>query len=106
MLKGNILSAMDVYNEDVLDLWLALNRYEVWYILVGGFAVNLHKHYRTTADINLYVDDIIQNRDRLGIALEEIKISTKTLVARMQFVAGWFNHTPAKWFSVGYYDEG
>jgi hypothetical protein len=80
---------MDIYNEDVLDLWRALNRHGVKYILIGGFAVNLHKHYRTTGDINLYVDDTSQNREYLGEALEELKMSTKMLVARMQFVPGW-----------------
>ena len=35
---------MDVHNEDVLDLWRTLNKHGVRYILIGGFAVNLHKY--------------------------------------------------------------
>ncbi len=78
---------MDVYNGDVLNLWRVLNRYEIRYILVGGFAVNLYKYYRTTADIDM--EDTAQNRDHLGGALEEIKVSTKALIKRMQFLPGW-----------------
>lgn len=80
---------MDIYNEDVLSLWTALGKYEVRYIMIGGFAVNLHKFYRTTSDIDLYIDDTPQNRSRLGEALEELELSTKEIIERMQFVPGW-----------------
>lgn len=80
---------MDVYNNEVLNLWRILNRYGVRYILIGGFAVNLHKYYRTTADIDLYIEDTYLNREQLGKALEEMNISSKEIIARMQFVPGW-----------------
>lgn len=43
---------MDVYNEDVLAFWRALNKEAVKYIMVGGFATNLHGYQRTTNDMD------------------------------------------------------
>lgn len=80
---------MDIYNEDILELWKALAKHDVQYIMIGGFAVNLHKHYRTTGDIDLYINDTPENRTKLGKALEEIGVSTREIIERMQFIPGW-----------------
>ncbi|MES2776317.1 MAG: DUF6036 family nucleotidyltransferase [Bacteroidota bacterium] len=80
---------MDVYDDEFIALWSTLAKYHVRYIMIGGFAVNLHKFYRTTADIDLYIEDTSGNRVQLGIALEELGISTREIIERMQFVPGW-----------------
>ena len=54
---------MDVYNEDVLAFWRALNTHQVEYIMVGGFATNLHGYQRTTKDIML--NDSAENRKKI-----------------------------------------
>lgn len=49
-------------------------KFGVRYLLVGGFAVNLHKFFRTTADLDICIDDADENRMRLGNALEQLEI--------------------------------
>lgn len=48
---------MDIYDQSFLNLWRYLNQYEVKYIMVGGFATNLHGYQRYTGDIGLYIED-------------------------------------------------
>lgn len=33
---------MDVMDESLLEFWRILNKHKVLYIMVGGFAVNMH----------------------------------------------------------------
>lgn len=33
---------MDAFYEDILSLWDCLHKNEVRYIMIGGFAINLH----------------------------------------------------------------
>lgn len=80
---------MDIYDEEFLSLWSTLAKYHVRYIMIGGFAVNMHKFYRATVDIDLYIDDTNENRVQLGKALEELGISTREIIERMQFIPGW-----------------
>lgn len=44
-----------VFNPDFQDFIGALNRCEVKYILVGGYAVILHGYSRTTGDRDIWV---------------------------------------------------
>ena len=39
---------MDIYNQEFLSLWDALNEFDVKYIMVGGVATNLNGYQRTT----------------------------------------------------------
>ncbi|MFT4202323.1 MAG: hypothetical protein QM610_00275 [Chitinophagaceae bacterium] len=55
----------NVFNEDFRDFISALNRNEVRYILVGGFAVILHGYSRTTGDMDIWVDRTAENYVRI-----------------------------------------
>lgn len=55
--------------EDLLALCRALNREEVRYVLIGGFAVILHGFVRATKDIDLLVDSSPENVRRLKRAM-------------------------------------
>jgi hypothetical protein len=44
---------MDVLDQELLAFWQKLNENNVRYIMVGGFAVNMHGHFRTTKDAEL-----------------------------------------------------
>ncbi len=39
---------MEILDHDLLNLWEKLNEFKVKYIMVGGFATNLHGFSRTT----------------------------------------------------------
>lgn len=43
-----------IFNPDFKDFIHALNRHEVDYILIGGYAVILHGYARTTGDLDVF----------------------------------------------------
>ncbi len=44
---------MNVFDEEILNFWKALQDNHVEYILVGGYAINLHGYQRFTGDLDL-----------------------------------------------------
>lgn len=79
---------MDIFDSNLVSFWKSLNQYEVKYIMIGGFAVNLHGFFRTTGDLDLWLMDEKQNRLNLGKALEQFgygELSFETL----DFIPGW-----------------
>lgn len=64
---------MDILNREFINLISALNGHGVRYILVGGFAVNFHGYHRTTGDIDLWMDDSKENRQKLIDTLDVLQ---------------------------------
>ena len=62
---------MDILDEELLKFWQFLNDNQVKYIMVGGFAVNMHGYSRATNDIDVWLKDEINNRRNLGKALKQ-----------------------------------
>ena len=79
---------MDILDKNLLKFWSALNVQEVKYIMVGGFAVNMHGFSRATADIDVWIKDEPSNRVKFGNALSEFGYE-KSLWEKFQFVPGW-----------------
>lgn len=44
---------MDIFDEELLEFWKALNANQVKYLMVGGFAVNMHGFSRATKDVEI-----------------------------------------------------
>lgn len=61
----------DIFNPDFRDFLQALNNNEVEYILVGGYAVIIHGHARTTGDMDLWVNRTETNYDKLVKAFKQ-----------------------------------
>lgn len=80
---------MDIYDDFFLDLWNKLNSNEVRYIMVGGFATNLHGYQRYTGDIDLYIEDTLENRKRLRKAFADLKMGDFEPIERIPFLPGW-----------------
>ena len=80
---------MDILDEDILSLWRSLNNNNVRYIMIGGFATNLHGYNRATNDIDLWIDDTLQNRKNLRKALKDQGSGDYDVIESMQFVPGW-----------------
>lgn len=80
---------MDFRDEEILQLFRLLQQHRVKYLLVGGFAVNLHGYNRFTEDIDLWVKDDSENRRHLRAAFEELLNTRLPELDRMQFIAGW-----------------
>jgi hypothetical protein len=45
---------MDILESDLMDFWRELNKNQVKYIMIGGFAVNMQGYSRATKDVDWY----------------------------------------------------
>jgi len=79
---------MDILDEELLKFWQSLNNNQVKYIMVGGFAVNMHGYSRATNDIDVWLKDEINNRRNLGRAMKQFGYGD-LLWDEIQFVPGW-----------------
>lgn len=58
----------DIFESDFRDFIFALNVSNTEYILVGGYAVIIHGYYRTTRDLDIWVNKTKQNYKKLSMA--------------------------------------
>ncbi|MBO9632845.1 MAG: hypothetical protein J7578_06975 [Chitinophagaceae bacterium] len=56
---------MDVLDELLINFWRTLNKHDVKYIMVGGFATRFHGFDRNTDDLDLWLMDSLENRKNL-----------------------------------------
>jgi predicted nucleotidyltransferase len=80
---------MDIFDEEILKFWTALQNQQVRYIMVGGYATNLHGYQRYTADIDIWIDDNVENRRHLRKAFVECGMGDYYMLETMQIVPGW-----------------
>jgi hypothetical protein len=80
---------MDIFDEEILKFWAALQNQKVKYIMVDGYATNLHGYQRYTGDIDIWIDDNIENRHQLRKAFAECRMGDYYMLETMQFVPGW-----------------
>lgn len=80
---------MDLYDDEILGFWKKLHDKGVIYILVGGFATNLHGFSRTTGDLDLWIKDTKENRDLFRKSLEEIGCGEFTIPQTGELIPGW-----------------
>ncbi len=80
---------MDIYDDDLLSFWQALNKNQVKYIMVGGFAVNMHGYIRATKDADMWINDSVENRKNLRQAFLELNYGDFESLETMQFIPGW-----------------
>jgi len=65
----------NVFHEDFRDFISALNKYEVEYIIVGGYSVILHGYSRTTGDLDVWVHKTNANYKKLVSAFHAFGLS-------------------------------
>ena len=65
-----------ILNENFLDFIRLLNKHEVLYILVGGWAVIFEGYSRTTGDMDIFIERSEENADKLLKVLNEFFSST------------------------------
>jgi len=80
---------VDVFDEEILSFWKALQDFKVQYIMVGGFAINLHGYQRFTGDLDIWIKDNLQNRQQLRKAFISCDMGDYPMIEYMQFVPGW-----------------
>ena len=79
---------MDILDESLLRFWKLLNHHKVLYIMVGGFAVNMHGYTRSTNDIDLWLKDTSLNRQNFGKVMDQMGYDGLSW-EEIQFVPGW-----------------
>lgn len=80
---------MDIFDEDILNFWKALQDHDVKYIMVGGYAINLHGYQRYTGDMDIWLKDTPENRKHLRDAFITVGMGDYPMVEYMQFIPGW-----------------
>ena len=58
----------DIFQSDFQDFLLALNHSGTEYLVVGGYAVIMHGYYRTTQDLDIWVNKTQENHVKLSKA--------------------------------------
>jgi predicted nucleotidyltransferase len=80
---------MDMLDDDLLAFWRKLNEHKVRYIMIGGFAVNMHGYARATKDADLWLEDSIESRLGLRKTFAALGYGDFASVEEMVFVPGW-----------------
>lgn len=80
---------MDIFDEEILNFWKALEKFKVKYIMVGGYATNLHGYQRFTGDLDIWLKDDLENRKALRKAFLKCDMGDYPMIDYMQFIPGW-----------------
>lgn len=80
---------MDIFDEEVLRLWKCFSANKLEYIMVGGFATNLHGYSRTTADMDIWIKDSSDNREKLNKSLLDFGYGEIPNIEKLEFIPGW-----------------
>ena len=63
-----------IINKDFKEFLELLNRNQVKYLIVGGYAVAFHGHPRYTKDIDIWIDCDSENAAKIKELLVDIRI--------------------------------
>jgi hypothetical protein len=80
---------MDVLDDELIQFWRVLNACGVRYIMVGGLAIRFHGYNRSTDDLDMWLDDSLENRQKLRQAFKELGYGDLASLETIQFVPGW-----------------
>src|SRR5215203_2478643 len=61
----------NIFNDDFRDFIQSMNKHEVEYMLVGGYAVILHGYRRVTGDMDIWVNRTPENYVRITSAFAD-----------------------------------
>ena len=80
-------------NSQIIEIWKYFSLNKVKYLTIGGFAVNIYGYGRNTGDIDIYIEDSIENRENLRVALKQSGIGDFKNLNTVQFIPGWTDIT-------------
>ena len=80
-------------NSQIVEIWKYFSLNKVKYLTIGGFAVNIYGYGRNTGDIDIFIEDSIENRENLRLALKQSGIGDFKNMSTMQFIPGWTDVT-------------
>ena len=80
---------MDIFDGDIIQFYKALQNCSVKYIMVGGYATNIHGYQRYTGDMDIWIEETIENRINLRKAFNKAGMGDYFMMERIQFIPGW-----------------
>lgn len=80
-------------NSQIIEIWKYFSLNKVNYLTIGGFAVNIYGYGRNTGDIDIFIEDSIENRANLRLALKQAGVGDFENINTIQFVPGWTDIT-------------
>jgi hypothetical protein len=80
---------MDIFDTEIIRFYKALQTRCVKYILVGGYATNIHGYQRYTGDMDIWIEETKENRINLRKAFNDTGMGDYFMMERMQFIPGW-----------------
>jgi hypothetical protein len=81
--------SFDKESPEMLLLLNSFERNDVKYIIVGGFAVNRYGYNRATGDLDLYLKDSTENRQKLIAALADMGYGQFDMLMDAPIIAGY-----------------
>jgi hypothetical protein len=72
----------NIFNDDFRDFIRSLNKFQVEYILVGGYAVILNGYRRSTGDMDIWVNVTKENYKKLFATFLNFGLSTTDFTER------------------------
>ena len=61
----------NLFNIDFLEFLQLLDKHDVDYLLVGGYAVILHGYGRSTGDMDLWINQTLENYNKLQLVYKD-----------------------------------
>jgi predicted nucleotidyltransferase len=80
-------------NSQIIEIWKYFSLNKVKYLTIGGFAVNIYGYGRNTGDIDIFIEDSVENRENLRLALKQSGIGDFKNMSTMQFIPSWTDIT-------------
>ncbi|MCB0669117.1 MAG: nucleotidyltransferase [Saprospiraceae bacterium] len=80
---------LNLYEDAFLKLVKALNKFNVRFLIVGGFATNYHGFKRSTGDIDLWISDSAENRSALIESIEYLGMGRYTELMDAPLIPGF-----------------
>jgi hypothetical protein len=80
---------LDLFEEELVILFKAFQSANLSYIMVGGFATNLHGFNRFTADLDIWIKDTPANKLNFRKAIASAGYGDFLEYETMEFLPGW-----------------
>lgn len=80
---------MNIFEDRINEFLELLCKNDVRFILVGGLAVNYYGYSRATGDVDLWMEDSPENRQKFVAALKILKIEGAEAFLTYPLVAGF-----------------
>ena len=71
---------MNLLFDDHIEVLNLLVKYEVKFLLIGGYAVNYYGYTRTTGDMDLWIEPSNENKTNIILALANLELDPDDLV--------------------------